>query len=81
VIEEDYSPISIRRQSSTTAIETGLSRPTRARNLSTEIERTASHRIALRFLSPPSGGFTTTCDGIALIVEVTGSTMTSPAGP
>jgi hypothetical protein len=47
----------------------------------TDPDRTPSHRIAVRLLTPPSGGETGTWLGTSRIVEVIGRTMARPAGP
>jgi hypothetical protein len=49
-----------------------------SKNLSILIDCTSSHLMKLRFLSPPSGGLTSTGQGIPLSFDVTGSTTTHP---
>ncbi len=76
-----HSPIRMRRQSSTWPRVDGDTRPQASSRRSFEIERTASQSTAEGRERPPSGGLTTTCEGMPRIVFVIGATMTSSAGP
>src|SRR5262249_44274192 len=58
--------------------ETAPQRPSRQ---SLVTERIASQRITLGLRSPPSGGVTGTWAGTPRKVDVSGRTITSPAGP
>jgi hypothetical protein len=71
----------MRSLSSTIINVVGETVPHSSKNLSILIDRTSSHLMKLRCLSPPSGGLTSTCQGIALSLDVTDSTTTNPDAP
>lgn len=71
----------IRRLSSTIINVVGETVPHSSKNLSILIDRTSSHLMKLRCLSHLSGGLTSTCQGIPLSFDVTGSTTTNPEAP
>jgi len=54
--EKSYTPMRMRRQSSTLRIVAGETSPHLDVRRSVEIERTSSHLIKLFSLTPPSGG-------------------------
>lgn len=74
-----HSPGNMRIRYSAIAIVSAFTAPRRLRSRPLLIERTASQSKAEGLTSPPSGGWTTTCQGIARRVEVMGMTTTSPA--
>ena len=71
----------MRTRSSTCRIVGGLTEPHFSRRRSLDTDRRASHRTALSDLTPPSGGWITTCVGMCRIVRVSGSTITKSAAP
>jgi hypothetical protein len=71
----------MRSLSSTIISVVGEIVPYSSKNLSILIDRTSSHLMKLRCLSPPSGGLTSTCQGIPLSLDVTDSTTTNPDAP
>ena len=71
----------MRKRSSTSVMTSCDSMPHREVSRSFETERIASHRTTLSFLVPPSPFLTFTCSGISRLVEVSGKTTTSSAGP
>ena len=71
----------IRSLSSTIINVVGETVPHSSKNLSLLIDRTFSHLMKLRCLSHLSGGLTSTCQGIPLSFDVTGSTTTNPEAP
>ena len=76
---ECYNPINTRSRSSTVAIVAGDTLPQRVMSRSLLMERTASQRSAEALVRPPSGGWTTTWNGMFLRVEVMGITTTRSA--